>query len=97
MSAVLVCTVVLVFSALNSQAEEKKIAVNLSTIKDNLYQHVGKRVELVLRSGVKISGIVAKVGDHIVHIEKLSGKEFYDAALKIGSIDAVVFRARGNR
>lgn len=90
----LVMALLFVFLAANPQAEEKKIKATMTTIKDNLQLHLGKRVELILESGQKISGTVARIGDHVVHIEKITGKEFYDAVLKIGTIDAVVFRAR---
>lgn len=93
-SALLVCLSLLIFLSTGLQAEEKKAPVATTSIKENLHLHSGKRVELLLSSGQKISGKVAKVGDHVVHIERITGKEYYDAVLKIGSIDALVFRAR---
>jgi len=47
-----------------------------------------------LGSGGEIEGTVAKVGDHLVYISKLTGKDFYDSIVRIDHIDAVTYRAR---
>ena len=78
-------------------AKEKKFEIRKAdTIGSTLERYKGKKVELKLESGDVIKGTVAKVSQHIVHIEKLSGKDFYDAVVRIEGINAVIFRARGN-
>ncbi len=78
-----------------SVAEEKKTEINTAfSVKQTLSSFTGQRVLLKTAAG-DIEGTVVSVGDHIVHISKLSGKDFYDAVVVIDTIIAVVFRARG--
>lgn len=80
-----------------ASAEEKKMEINTSySIKQILVSFTGQRVALKTDAGESIEGTVVSVGDHIVHISKLSGKDFYDAVVVIDRISSVVFRARGN-
>jgi hypothetical protein len=64
------------------------------SLKDNLAANVGKRVSLMISTGESVEGTIEKVGDHFVLISKLSGKDFYDAVVRIDEVKAVVFRAR---
>jgi hypothetical protein len=81
----------------NVMAEEKKIEINTSfTIKQILGSFAGQRVALKTDAGDTIEGTVTSVGDHVVHITKLSGKDYYDAVVVIDRISSAVFRAKGN-
>ncbi len=53
----------------------------------------GKQVELILKSGQSIAGKVAFVGDNVVHLTSLTGKEMYEATVSISDISAVVVRS----
>jgi len=64
------------------------------TVRAVLERSIGRRVELVLVSGEKMSGIVARVTPEVVHLERLAGREFYDALARIDRIDAVIVRMR---
>jgi hypothetical protein len=75
-------------------AQEKSELNPAFGIKDILAANLGKRVAVRLGSGGELEGTVAKVGDHLVHISKLTGKDFYDAIVRIEQIDAVTYRAR---
>ncbi len=78
-------------------AQEKKVEINTSfTIRQILASFTGQRVAVKTVAGESIEGTVTSVGDHVVHISRLSGKEFYDAVVVIDRISTVVFRARGN-
>lgn len=44
----------------------------------------------------EITGTVKAVGDQLVHLERLGGKDFFDAAVRLDRIDAVVVRVRSN-
>lgn len=57
-----------------------------------LKRQVGQSVELRLKSGDKLAGKVAAVGDKAVHISALTGQEFYDAVVALDDISAVVIR-----
>lgn len=53
---------------------------------------VGKRVGLRVGSGEELTGTVSEVGEEMVVIKELSGRDFFDAAVVIDHIDAVVVR-----
>lgn len=91
--------IVMAFSLMftNLLAEEKKYDLNpASGIKDILKEHTGKRVYVRMESGEEMLGIVSKGGDHLVQISEVAGRDFYDAAIRIDRISAVIFKVRGN-
>ncbi len=75
-------------------AQEKPGFNPAASLKDNLASNVGKRVNLLMSPGESVEGTIEKVGDHFVLISKLSGKDYYDALVRIDSVKAVVYRAR---
>jgi len=79
-------------------AEEAKYELKspAATIKDILSEQTGKRVIVQLETGENLEGTVATVGESVVHIAKVSGKDFYDAVVRIDRISAVLFKVRGN-
>ena len=60
-----------------------------SSIKDNLKALVGKDVVIHLRSGKSFQGYVKGIGDHMIHIEKLSGRDFYDVLIRVEDISGI--------
>ena len=66
------------------------------TVRTVLERQVGKPVDLRMKSGEKIAGKLEKVTDKLVHISQLTDADFYDAAVEIDSIAAVVVRVRSN-
>ena len=78
-------------------AEVTKMEIQSSdTVKSVLTRYAGKQVKLRLKGGEEMGGVVTKVGDNVVHLSELSGKEFYDAVVSLDAIGAVIVRARGN-
>lgn len=65
-------------------------------LKELLTGQIGKRVSVRTDTGEALEGTVIKVGDHLLHISKLSGKDFYDAVVRIDKITSVTLRVRGN-
>jgi hypothetical protein len=63
-------------------------------LKDNLKTFLGKDVHLLLRSGQTVQGYIKSVGDHFVHLERLAGKDFYDALVRIEDVSAIEARFR---
>ena len=55
---------------------------------------VGKRVALRVRNGEELAGTVKSVNGEVVHLGELTGKEFYDAVVKIKAVDAVIVRVK---
>lgn len=77
------------------QAKSKVVAIEgmsynvNASMEDNLRLLVGKKVFVTCVSGNTLSGIVKKVGNHLVHLEKLVGKEYFDALIRIENIISV--------
>jgi hypothetical protein len=61
---------------------------------DNLKTYVGKDVILHLRSGKTLQGYVRSVGNGLIHLEKLAGKDFYDALVRIEDVSAIEAKLR---
>ena len=78
-------------------AQEAKFELNKGFgMKEILVGYEGKRVALRLESGEELEGTLVTVGDQLVHLSKLSKRDFYDAVIRIDKINAVIFRARSN-
>jgi hypothetical protein len=95
----LAATAVIVLFALGPtilQAQDARLEVRSDdSVKSLLARHTGKRVTLVLTTGPELSGVVASVGDQVVHLTALSGREFFDAVVGLDRVSAVVVRVRG--
>lgn len=65
-----------------------------ASLAENLKILVGKKVNITLESGKTFTGIVKTIGTHLVHVEKLEGKEYYDALIRIENIAAIDARFR---
>ncbi len=91
----MVLTFSLIFTSLF--AEEKKYDLKPGYgIREILKDYTGKRVYVKIDCGEEILGIVVKVGDQVVHMSEVEGRDFYDAAIRIDRISAVIFKVRGN-
>ena len=94
-NALLLAAVSCVLSAPVALADEMKIEVKTGTaMKNILTEFSGKRVAIRLESGDQLEGTVTQVGNSLVHISKLVGKEYYDAVVSIDKVSAVIVRAR---
>lgn len=63
-------------------------------IPEVLRARVGKPVTLLLRSGKEYGGTVGEVRGQSVVLKSLSGKEFYDAIVRLDDVSAVEIRNR---
>jgi hypothetical protein len=79
-------------------ADEQKYELKsaAATVRDVLAENTGKRVIVRMDTGENLEGTVSKVGDSLVHISKISGRDFYDAVVRVDKISAVLFKVRGN-
>jgi len=76
---------------------ESQQAVQLnvnSSMADNLAAFKGKSVTVILSSGQTMTGVVNDVKGNLLHLAKLSQKEFYDALVAIDRISAIEVRTR---
>ena len=76
------------------KAQDAPLEVNADAIKVNLERQVGKRVRLRLISGPDVEGTVVAVGTAGVHVGRLVGMDFFDAAVRLDQIAAVIVRVR---
>jgi len=86
--------VALCLTCLNLFAQAKVDLQSSDGIHTVLERNVGQTVELRMKSGEKIGGKVLKLGDKLVQLTQLTGMEFYDAAVELDSISAVVVRVK---
>lgn len=83
-----------------ANAKQETVAVdgagyNVTTsLSNNLRLYKGKKVTLTLDSGKTMAGTVKDVGDQLVHLEKIEGKEYFDALIRIDSINSIDARFR---
>ncbi len=82
----------------NAAAKTKAIEgmsynVNAS-LEENLKSLMGKRVHITTDSGAKFIGKVKAVGNHLLHLEKLDRRDFFDALIRIEDISAIDARFR---
>ena len=78
----------------NLSAQTKINLEPSDTIASILQKNTGQMVELRMNSGEKIGGKVEKVGEKLVHLSALTSAEFYDAAVDISHVSAVVVRTK---
>ena len=83
---------VLAFACSNLSAQTKIDLQPSDTITSILQKNVGQMVELRMNSGEKVGGKVEKVGDKLVQLSALTGAEFYDGAVDLSHISAVIVR-----
>ena len=78
-----------------AQASAQGITVlPADTIPSVLSKQKGKRVTLRLRSGQELTGTLRESTDRVVVLAELSGREFFDAAIPIEAIEAVIVRTK---
>jgi hypothetical protein len=73
--------------------EGPKFDVSLS-MKENLKLFIGRDVFVHLRSGKTLEGYIKAVGNDFIHLEKLAGRDFYDAFIRIEDISAMEAKFR---
>lgn len=65
-----------------------------ASMADNLKALTGRKVRLNLLGGVSLTGNVKAVGNELLHLEKLEGKEYFDALVRISEITSFDTRFR---
>ena len=82
----------LAFSGMGAAAP---LAVNKGdTVAAVLAAQKGNRVTVKLHSGEELSGKVIVVGDSVLQLGELAGKEFFDAVIPLVGVEAVIVRVR---
>jgi hypothetical protein len=83
----------IIFSAAEPQGTTPQLDVNIP-LTENLTGLKGKTVTVTLSSGQAISGTVKDVKNGLLHLERLSQKDFFDAVIVVDKISAVEVRVR---
>ncbi len=65
-----------------------------TSMKDNLAALKGKSVTVTLSSGQVITGAVTEAKGNLLHLSKISQKDFYDALVAIDHIAAIEMKVR---
>lgn len=97
--AIVFCVTILIPPTVTA-AKPKVVAVEgvsydvNASMEDNLKALIDKKVYVALNSGKTLTGFVKAVGDHLIHIEKLEGKDYFDALIRIENINAIDTRFR---
>jgi hypothetical protein len=63
-------------------------------IRINLEKFLGERVTINLIGGGELQGVVSKVGTTTLYMTELTGKEFFDAVVRLDHISAVTVKMR---
>ena len=91
----LAAAILLAALSLPAGAQDAKLEVRSNdTVRTVLERQVGKRVSVVLTTGPELAGVVTSVGDKVVHLSELTGREFFDAVVNLDQVGAVVIRTR---
>ena len=64
------------------------------SIRITLDRHVGERITVSLTGGGELQGVVSKVGVTSLYITELTGREFFDAVVRLDHVSAVVVKKR---
>jgi hypothetical protein len=98
---IVMCWGMSLFFVEEARAQQKKVTelegVRFDTgasLADNIKNFSGKDVFIHLRSGKTVQGYVKSVGNGLIHLEKLSGRDFYDALIRIEDISAIEAKFR---
>jgi len=91
----IVALVLVSWFPLPAAAQDAKLEVkSTDTVRTLLERQIGKRISVVLTTGPELAGVVVSVGDKVVHLSELTGREFFDAIVNLEQVGAVIIRVR---
>lgn len=79
--------------ALPAQAQELTISAN-DSLQSVLAAQKGKRVTLRLSGGQELTGVMREATAKLVVLGGLAGREFFDAAVPLDKVEAVLVRTK---
>ena len=91
----IIALVLISWVPLRVAAQDTKLEVkSTDTVRTLLERQIGKRISVVLTTGPELAGVVVSVGDKVVHLSELTGREFFDAVVNLEQVGAVIIRVR---
>ena len=95
MKNLLICLFASSAIAFSNIAAQGKIELQDSdTMRSVLQKHVGRPVDLRLKSGEKIGGKLEKVTPKLGHLSRPSGAEYFDGVIDVNGIAAAAVRSK---
>lgn len=89
------CALAVVFTLSASVSVAQPLVVNMDdTLEKLLVAQKGKRVTVKLGPSDELTGVVKTVTPNLVHLSELTGREFFDAAVDMKQIRAVIVRTK---
>lgn len=79
--------------ATGAAAQDVRIFDN-DTTRSVIEARKGKRVTLRLASGHELTGVVRETNERLAVIATLAGREYFDAVVPLGSVEAVIIRSK---
>jgi len=83
----------LLLLALPVQAQDLNVSAN-DTLQSVLAAQKGKRVTLRLSGGQELTGVMREATARLVVLGGLTGREFFDAAVPLEKVEAVLVRTK---
>jgi hypothetical protein len=91
--ALLFASFLLALPTLPAQAQDLNVSAN-DTLQSVLTAQKGKRVTLRLSGGQEITGVMREATAKLVVLGGLTGREFFDAAVPLDKVEAVLVRTK---
>ena len=91
--AVLVAAMLVLFLCAASPVATSKISIEIGngdTMNDIMQRNVGKFVEIKLNSGETLSGRLVRTNPNLLHISKITGRNYFDAVVRIDDVSALI-------
>ncbi len=90
----LICVAGSIRTALTAGQAKEFVQLRVGSITENLKALKGSVVTVTFPGGGQMTGTVKNVDQGILHLEKLSQKDFYDAVVLVEHIIAIEARVR---
>ena len=91
MRALLLASLLLALPTLPAQAQDLNVSAS-DTLQSVLAAQKGKRVTLRVSGGQEITGVMREATAKLVVLGGLTGREFFDAAVPLEKVEAVIVR-----
>ena len=89
------CALAVAFALSANVSIAQPLVVNTDdTLEKLLVAQKGKRVTVKLGPNDELTGLVKTVTPNLVHLSELTGREFFDAAVDMKQIRAVIVRTK---
>ena len=92
---IIVALTITMFLCASSPAVTAKVSVEINnndTMNDLLQRNVGQIVEIKLNSGETMSGRLVRTTTNLLHLSKITGRNYFDAVIRIDHVSALIIQ-----